>query len=478
MYNEKKNIFKSKLQTTAIVVLVLILVGISSTLGYVEGKNANKTTSSSSSSKYEENISLPESVYKAIIENYYRDITKKDLENMNLNASNGMLLALDPYSTILKKSLLPGYISELLQVKKIGLYIKSNFYRKYIVSGFFDEAMIDSTFIEEVNGAALTEDEKKIKRGDMLHSYIVSGKQIVVDGLDQESYVEVLNNLPDSFELVVERFESLTQSKYLKFAVNKKLYDITNSPTLTIVDEDTALVSFESFSDVEVFEQFRKDISAIKNNNLIKHLILDLRDNPGGDLKILQQVVILLLGDLSNLEFIKLENERKDNKQSAAINATTKISSGHQITNVNTSESLLPNRNDINFVVLANENTASAAEALIGILQNNIFNNGKMVALVGRKTYGKGVAQTQIDLQNGYILHLTTNKYFVMSDGGWENINNIGYLPKVFNVPNGSLTDEEEESLPNIPMTYESELLKENIKDDYIINNALYLLRK
>ena len=62
---------------------------------------------------------------------------------------------------------------------------------------------------------------------------------------------------------------------------------------------------------------------------------------------------------------------------------------------------------DIPLVVLANENSASAAEILVGAVKDN-----SRGTIVGTKTYGKGVVQSLIDLQDGTALKITVERYY------------------------------------------------------------------
>ena len=62
-------------------------------------------------------------------------------------------------------------------------------------------------------------------------------------------------------------------------------------------------------------------------------------------------------------------------------------------------------------MVLIDEQTASAAEIVAGALQDN----HRALALVGKKTFGKGSVQTDFSLRNGGDLHLTIAYWFTPS---------------------------------------------------------------
>jgi len=58
-------------------------------------------------------------------------------------------------------------------------------------------------------------------------------------------------------------------------------------------------------------------------------------------------------------------------------------------------------------VVLVNEGTASSAEVFASALRDN----GRAIALVGTKTYGKGLIQHNFDMPDGGVLRLTIAEY-------------------------------------------------------------------
>ena len=61
-------------------------------------------------------------------------------------------------------------------------------------------------------------------------------------------------------------------------------------------------------------------------------------------------------------------------------------------------------------VVLVNGATASAAEILAGALQDH-----HRAALLGQRTYGKGLVQTVMPLTSGRAIKLTTSRYYTPS---------------------------------------------------------------
>lgn len=114
-------------------------------------------------------------------------------------------------------------------------------------------------------------------------------------------------------------------------------------------------------------------------------LIFDLRDNPGGLLGAARDVADQFL---SEGEMIVFTMDREDRKNE--IFATNKglFEKGK-------------------LVVLINEGSASASEIVAGAIQDN--DRG---VLVGRKSFGKGLVQEEIQLSDGSRMRLTTQRYY------------------------------------------------------------------
>ncbi|NLV22409.1 MAG: S41 family peptidase [Syntrophomonadaceae bacterium] len=132
------------------------------------------------------------------------------------------------------------------------------------------------------------------------------------------------------------------------------------------------------------------------NEKKIQGILLDLRDNGGGDFDAAIAIADIFLEDR---EVVSNKDARGHEKVYRAEAGSIKLP----------------------MVVLVNGNSASASEILAGALKDN-----KRAVLVGEKTYGKGLVQTVFPLRSGGALKLTTQKYFT-PDG--TDINKIGINP-------------------------------------------------
>ncbi|MEW5898164.1 MAG: S41 family peptidase [Bacillota bacterium] len=135
----------------------------------------------------------------------------------------------------------------------------------------------------------------------------------------------------------------------------------------------------------------------------MRGLLLDLRDNPGGELRAAVKVAehFLPRGPVVYIDY------RTGKDETYTVNGR---------------------RLDIPLVVLVNRASASAAEILAGAIKDT-----KSGILVGEKTFGKGIVQELFRLDNGAGLKLTTARYLTPAK---RDIHKKGIEPDVV-VPQG-----------------------------------------
>lgn len=140
---------------------------------------------------------------------------------------------------------------------------------------------------------------------------------------------------------------------------------------------DTVYMLLTNFSE-DTLEFFKNSIPEIKN---YRNLVLDLRDNNGGDISVILDIADYFL----DKNTIMLKETRKF--RTAAIRAKIPKELSYD-----------------NLVILQNGNTASAAEQLITVLSYSLED----AVTVGVPTYGKYVGQTRIGLLRGFYVKATT----------------------------------------------------------------------
>jgi len=170
-------------------------------------------------------------------------------------------------------------------------------------------------------------------------------------------------------------------SNLLEFTLTREIIDLPTVASEILPGNPKIgymrLRMFASNSD----EAFAQELAALQSQG-IQGLVLDLRDNPGGDL------------------------------ESAVNIAKNFVPKGPVVFTVNRSgitqtyESTEEPVFKLPVVILINGGSASASEVLSGALKDT-----KVATLIGEKTFGKGIVQAIFPLGGGDGLKLTTSKY-------------------------------------------------------------------
>ena len=164
-----------------------------------------------------------------------------------------------------------------------------------------------------------------------------------------------------------------------------------------MLEGQTGYLSVSEFDSV-TYAQYEEALNELTAQGMTG-LIVDLRNNPGGNLNTVCEMLDLVLpkGTI-------VYTEDKDGKRETATSDDE-----HQI--------------NVPMVVLVNGNSASASEIYAGAIQD--YGIGK---IVGTQTYGKGVVQQIFDLGDGTSVKLTIAEYFTPNG---RSIDGEGITPDV-----------------------------------------------
>lgn len=162
-----------------------------------------------------------------------------------------------------------------------------------------------------------------------------------------------------------------------------------------MLENKIAYIRISEFDKVTV-DQFADAMATAKGSEMLG-LILDLRDNPGGNLAAVIDVARKLLPKGLIVYTEDKAGERKD----YTCNGENELT--------------------VPMVVLVNGGSASASEVLAGAIKD--YGKGK---LLGTTTYGKGIVQKYLGISDGSAVKLTTSKYYTPKG---NNIHGIGIEP-------------------------------------------------
>jgi len=227
-----------------------------------------------------------------------------------------------------------------------------------------------------------------LKKGDVLKA--IDGEDVTEkETSDIASMIRESDK--DSVSLTIQRDE---ETKEIKVEIRDVEIQTVSHEMLA---DETGYIRISEFSEV-TSNQYKKAFEDLQDKGM-KKLVVDLRDNPGGLLtavcdvlrQILPEGLIVYTEDKNG----KKEEEKCDGK----------------------SELAMP------LAVLVNGGSASASEIFAGAVKD--YGIG---TIVGTTTYGKGVVQTIQPLSDGSAVKITIAKYFTPKG---NDINKKGIAPDV-----------------------------------------------
>lgn len=187
----------------------------------------------------------------------------------------------------------------------------------------------------------------------------------------------------------------LRDTEYIDFEIERKAIKVYHVES-ELLDNNIGYISLMTF-DEGCAEEFKNAYLDLKNKGA-KKIILDLRNNTGGLVVECLEIADMILPK-DNIELVTVDaNDKKEISKS--------------------------NNNPIvegDMVVLINEYSASASEILVAALKEN-----DKAKVVGKTSYGKGVIQSVLELNDGSVLKLTVSEYFTPKE---NKINKIGITP-------------------------------------------------
>ena len=189
----------------------------------------------------------------------------------------------------------------------------------------------------------------------------------------------------------------IRDSDIIEMDVDRRAIELYQTKT-EMYDKDIGYILFQTF-DEDSAEDFRVAYEKLKAQGA-KKFIVDLRNNTGGVVDEAEKIADLFLDKGKPL----IITQSKDGKRQTSYTKDDMVIKEP-------------------VVVLVNEYSASASEMLAGTLKD--YGRAK---IVGTKTYGKGVMQSILELDDGSALKITVAEYFTASEA---TINKVGITPDV-----------------------------------------------
>ena len=247
-----------------------------------------------------------------------------------------------------------------------------------------------------------------IKKGDLL----VRVEDIEVNVYSMQNAVNVMRGKVDEIvEVEVKRGD-----EYLTFRIPRAVIHV-NQVDFTMLEDQVGYIALYDFAG-ECQKEFSAALEALTAQGA-KSLVVDLRDNPGGWVDAAKDVGDLFLND----GVLVYSMDRYGTRENMAMTA---------------------GMDDIPLVMLVNGNSASSSEILSGGLQDR----GR-ATLVGTQTFGKGIIQAVIPLNDNKSGFQMTFAQYYLSSG--KEVHKVGITPDIIcempeeleneNFPLGDMSD-------------------------------------
>ena len=368
-YNKKikKNKIKFTMFETIVVMLIIFAFGlvIGGIIMYGKGNG------------YKSSTSLNEFVmaYNELKSSFYQDIDDEKLLEAGIS---GMIKYLgDPYTTYMDKDVAEDFNDDVEGTYQgIGAEVKIDDKGNITIGRVFEKSPAEKAGMKE-NDILLEVNSKNVKGmtlsevADMVRGKKNTEVKVKIKRGKEEKVLTITRAVVDNISVISEVIEKN----------NKKIGYIY----ISVFASNTA-------------KQFRNELTTLEKNK-IDSLIIDVRGNSGGYLTTVNDIVSMfikkngLIYQLKTKEKIEKVYDKTDEKRNYPI------------------------------VVLADSDSASASELLIGALKETYG-----ATIVGTKTFGKGKVQKISTLSSGAIFKYTHQEWLTPKG---NYIDGVGISPDI-----------------------------------------------
>lgn len=339
-----------------------------STFTNINISGINKSSQNTDSDKFNE-------IYEIMKNDWYFG---KDIENLDQflldNAINGLTSNdYDAHTNYLTSDSADKFIQKL-EGSMVGIGVQ--------YSNIGGSSMITKVYI---NSPA---EKAGLQKGDIFKK--VNG--ISVEGKSLDEIADLVKGEEGSVAtFIIER-----DGKELTFDIKRETISLT---TYGYIKDNVGILELSSFSE-RTHEESEAYFKQFKKEN-IDNIVIDMRDNTGGYLNTVIKIASMLMDE----DQVVIQEKERDGKVKEL-----KTTGGTQY-------------HFDNIVLLVNEQTASASEALAGCLKDQL--NAK---IVGTTTYGKGTEQISKIFSDGTYLKYTVAEWLTPKG---TSINLKGLTPDI-----------------------------------------------
>lgn len=295
-----------------------------------------------------------------LIEDKYVDSVDHDM--LIESSIQGMIEKLDPHSAYIPPQDLEA-VNEQLEGNFGGIGIR------FLIH--------DDTLVATHVLAGSPSEQSGMKPGDRLLA--VDDTVITNIGLTNERVMSLLKGKEGS-KVKVKIYR---KGKTEDLSITRGTIPISSIDAAIMLNDEVGFIKLNSFT-YNSGEEFNLAAQELKSKGM-KKLIFDLRNNGGGSMSAATDIADEFLEDGKLIVYTEGRKSPREN-----YNATKR--------------GILE---DVELIVLINSLSASASEIVAGAIQDN--DRG---LVMGRRSFGKGLVQTQEEFTDGSALRLTISRYY------------------------------------------------------------------
>lgn len=197
------------------------------------------------------------------------------------------------------------------------------------------------------------------------------------------------------------------ENNHLQFTIVRDKIPQNTVDVSYMIDDKTGYIKLSRFG-TNTYKEFKAALKKLQAVGMQK-LVLDLKGNGGGIMQRAIEISDEFLGSNQLIVYTKGKDNRYDSEARARIKGIAE---------------------NIPLIVLIDQGSASASEIVSGALQDN-----DRAIIVGRRSFGKGLVQVPIDLNDGSELRLTISRYYTPSGRSIQkpyNSHNSNYNDEIY----------------------------------------------
>lgn len=298
----------------------------------------------------------------SIIDQAYVDTVNTDsLEEI---AINDLLNQLDPHSVYIAAS----------DVQQANEGLEGNFEGVGIEFSILDDTIMVANPLKDGPAAKLG-----ILAGDRIIK--VDTVDVAGVGIKNEQVFKLLRG-PAGTKVNVQIYRPDGHRK-LAFTIPRGQIPIYSIDAALMINNQTGYIKIERFA-ASTHDEFLAALQKLQSQHM-QHLILDLRNNPGGYLSAATALADEFLNDKKLVVYTEGRTQKRTEYKA------------EQPGNFETGK----------LIVLIDEGSASASEIVSGAIQD--WDRG---VILGRRSFGKGLVQEPFSLNDGSVVRLTISRYY------------------------------------------------------------------